>query len=320
MSDGRGSEKSPGRNLLDSPSVQRLASGRLSAVFLPDHGMLCASLRDRGAELLRRLEDLETAAAKGSTAGIPLLYPWANRLAAPDYRAGGKEVQLDPSSSLLHLDSNGLPMHGVPWATLGWELVETRKEALEARLEWTRADLLEIFPFPHQVEIRATLDENALTMETTVAAAAAGPVPVSFGFHPYFGIPEQPRAGWRVTLPAMRRLVLDQYGIPTGREESFAGFDSALAEHNFDDCFATIDAQPTFSIESADRRLTVEFLEGYGYAQVFAPNDKDYIAIEPMTAPTNALRSGVGLHTVSGGSEYRAVFRVTTSTGFSLST
>jgi hypothetical protein len=29
-------------------------------------------------------------------------------------------------------------------------------------------------------------------------------------------------------------------------------------------------------------------LAGYRYAQVFAPKDKDYIALEPMTAPTSA--------------------------------
>jgi hypothetical protein len=33
------------------------------------------------------MEDLEAAAARGSSAGIPLHYPWANRLAEPRYRS-----------------------------------------------------------------------------------------------------------------------------------------------------------------------------------------------------------------------------------------
>ena len=52
-----------------------LVAGDLEAVFLPARGMLGASLRHRGAEILRRVDDLEQAAAKGSTAGIPLLHP-----------------------------------------------------------------------------------------------------------------------------------------------------------------------------------------------------------------------------------------------------
>ena len=47
-----------------------LVAGDLEATFLPDRGMLGASLRWRGVELLRRIDDLEAAAAKGSTAGI----------------------------------------------------------------------------------------------------------------------------------------------------------------------------------------------------------------------------------------------------------
>jgi len=54
----------------------KLVAGELEAIFLPRRGMLGASFRHRGEELLRRLENLEAAAAKGSTAGIPLLYPW----------------------------------------------------------------------------------------------------------------------------------------------------------------------------------------------------------------------------------------------------
>ena len=91
--------------------ARTLVSGRLEAVFLPSHGMLGASLRYRGVEMLGRVEDLEAAAAKGSTAGIPMLYPWANRLAEPSYRVLGQEVLIDLSSPILHLDEHGLPMH-----------------------------------------------------------------------------------------------------------------------------------------------------------------------------------------------------------------
>ena len=77
----------------DAPAA---VAGDLGAVFLPRYGMLGASLRHRHVEILRRVQDLEVAAAKGSTAGIPLLHPWANRLAGPRYRTAGREVVLDP--------------------------------------------------------------------------------------------------------------------------------------------------------------------------------------------------------------------------------
>jgi aldose 1-epimerase len=297
-------------NLLKDPSARELVAGDLEAIFLPGHGMLGASLRHRGVEMLRRVEDLEATATKGSTAGIPLLHPWANRLGTTRYRAAGQEVNLDPSSPLLHFDASGLPMHGVPWPLLAWEPTEARQNFLAARLEWTRSDLLAVFPFRHRLEMAVTLRPDSLTLETTLIASSEGPVPVSFGYHPYFGFPDLPRTQWRLELPAMKRLVLDQRGIPTGAEESFGRFDAELSDVGFDDGFALMEERALFSVTGGDRRITVELLAGYPYAQVFAPKDKDYIAFEPMTAPTSALTSGRGLGLVQPGEQFRAVFRI----------
>ena len=137
-------KKSESQRLFEDPSARTIVAGELEAVFLPGYGMLGASLRHQNVELLRRIEDLGAAAAKGSTAGIPLLHPWANRLASTSYRAAGREVNLDPASPLLHLDDHGLPMHGVPWALLGWKLTEATQDALVARLDWSTNNLLAI--------------------------------------------------------------------------------------------------------------------------------------------------------------------------------
>ena len=297
-------------NVTENAAACTLSAGELEAVFLPAQGMLGASLRHRGAQLLRRIGDLETAAAKGSTAGIALLHPWANRLDGIRYRAAGREVQLETSSPLLHFDMHGLPMHGVPWSRLAWEPVESQRNRLSARLEWSRKELLDIFPFPHRIELTATLRPEGLTVETALIAGSDGPVPVSFGFHPYFGVPDLPRAKWRLRLPAMHRLLLDERGIPSGGEEPWDRFDAEIGERSLDDGFALLDACPSFSLSGGGRRITVEFLAGYPYAQVFAPNEQEFVAIEPMTAPTSALTSGRGLRVVAPRERFEAAFRV----------
>ena len=296
-------------NILD-PSARTIVAGDLEAVFLPAHGMLGASLRHGGVEILRRVEDLEAAATRGSSAGIPLLYPWANRLCEPRYCVLGQEVALDVSSPLLHLDERGLPMHGVPWALLSWVVTEARQDFLAARLEWSTSDLLAVFPFRHRVELAAVLRPDSLTLETTLVAGSENPVPVSFGFHPYLGLPELSRANWRLELPAMRKLVLDRSGIPTGEEEPFGGFNAELGESSFDDGFALMKERTSFSVAGTTYRVSVDLLAGYRYTQVFAPKDNDYIALEPMTAPTSALTSGRGLRLVPPGERFRAAFRI----------
>lgn len=297
-------------DFLKEPTARALRAGDLEAIFLPAHGMLGASLRHKGVEILGRVEDLQAAAAKGSSVGIPLLHPWANRLAEPRYRVLGREVPLDVSSPLLHFDEHGLPMHGVPWSVLRWVVTEARPDFVAAGLEWSNSELLTIFPFRHRVELAVTIGPDGLTLETTLVAGSEGPVPVSFGFHPYLALPELSRADWRLELPAMRKLVLDSRGIPIGDEQPFGGFSGRLGDNSFDDGFALMEERTSFSVAGATRRVTVDLLEGYRYAQVFAPTDKNYIALEPMTAPASALTSNQGLRVVSPGQRFRAVFRI----------
>jgi galactose mutarotase-like enzyme len=125
------------------------------------------------------------------------------------------------------------------------------------------------------VELAVTLGPTTLTIETALTAGPDRPVSVSFGFHPYIGLPRLPRADWRLELPVMRKLALDERGIPTSEETPFAGFDAALGEVGFDDGFALPEERVSMSLAGAGCRITVELVAGYQYTQVFAPADKD---------------------------------------------
>jgi aldose 1-epimerase len=301
----------PGYNKLLAldPTAHTLRSDNLAAIFLPERGMLCASLQHRGEELLGRVEDIALFAQSGRTCGIPLLYPWANRLGTMSYQAAGKEVLLDRVTSIGH-DDKGLPMHGIPWPRLAWHVIDADGGSLTARLDWNTDELIAVFPFPHSIEMSIALSPDTLTIQTMVLADKESAVPVSFGFHPYFRLPGLARTEWHVHVPAMSHLLLDERSIPTGEETPVPSCDVKLGDRAYDDEFALLDPHALFSLSGNGRRITVEFVEGYPYAQVFEPLNKDYIAIEPMTAPINALVSGRGLRLIEPRGLFRATFRV----------
>jgi aldose 1-epimerase len=201
----------------------------------------------------------------------------------------------------------------VPGAQLAWEVIERSGERLHAQLAWTRPPLLAVFPFPHRMELAASLRPDALTLETTLVAGAEGPVPVSFGFHPDFGLPGVPRARWRLALPAMQRLALDARLIPTGGEAPFPAFDAELGARRFDDGFRILEPSAVFRLSGPDRAIALEAMEGFPYLQLYAPMEREQVSIEPMTAPANALVSGRGLGVVAPDGRYRAAFRVLVS-------
>ncbi len=66
--------------------------------------MIGTSLTDAGVQLLGQRRGLDGYLAAGKTMGIPILYPWANRLGENTYDAEGKEVTLNPGANGVRVD------------------------------------------------------------------------------------------------------------------------------------------------------------------------------------------------------------------------
>jgi len=272
------------------PANLRSPLGQLEATYEPGNGMFGLSLRHRGDELL-------------APGGIPLLHPWANRLT--------REL---PDSPLVHRDDNGLPIHGLLAGSPHWRVFASTQWAIGAELDFgAHPDLLELFPYPHRLVLRAHVGTRSLTVRTTLVAGPDEAVPVSFGYHPWFRLPRVPRATWRVELPAMEHLELDELSIPTGASEFASGDCFVLGSRVYDDGYASVRRGARFALSGGGRRITVRLDTGYPCAQVYAPADQDVICFEPMTAPTNALVSGDGLTWAGPGSSYTATFSISVS-------
>ncbi len=299
----------------------------LEAAFVPGAGMLCCSLRHRGQELLAQNAGVAAYAEHGKTMGIPLLYPWANRLAGFDYTVAGRTVAIPHDLGRVRVDGNGLPIHGVVGGLLAWELASGpgggesgggealgagEGASLSARLCWSeeRPELFEVFPFRHDLLYDARLRDGRLEIELTVHACGEDAVPVAFGFHPYLAPPGDARERWLIELPAMRALALDPQQIPVGPARELAAERFELDRRDYDDGFDSVGEPARFCVAGGGRRIELTYLRGYSCAQVFAPPTGRFICFEPMTAPTNALRSGDGLRLVAPGERLTAGFSV----------
>jgi aldose 1-epimerase len=298
---------------MDSTVIITSPDGETEAEFVPEANMVCCSLRHRGAELLDPGQGVEAYARYGKTMGIPLLHPWANRLAGPSYRIDETTVHLPAPEGRYAIDPNGLPIHGALPGHLRWAVAAgSAPDRLSAVLSWRDRELLELFPFEHELVMQAEVDGGGLTLTTTLRATGSDRVPVSFGFHPYLRVAGSSRRDWRISLGATQRLVLDKHMIPTGAAEPLVDRAFRLLEQSWDDGLAGLDPNGArFEVSDGETTLTVTFEEGFGYAQVYAPPGHDYICFEPMTAPTNALDSGEGLIRVAPGEEYGTRWSVT---------
>lgn len=296
--------------VIDGFPAVRLAAGDLEAGWVPGAGMVGASLRHRGEELLGLRDGLRAYVERGKTMGIPLLHPWANRLSGDDYEFQGARVTLPAQAPGLRREDHGLPIHGLLAASPDWRVISREPSAVTATLDFAaRPQRLDLFPFPHTITVAVELDVATLKVDTRIEATGDVAVPIGFGWHPYLRLPGVARPEWVLELPVRRHLLTDRLGIPTGEVEPTAARSGPLAEDVFDDGYDEL-GEPVMVLSGGGRRLAVRLLAGYPVTQVFAPPGQDLVALEPMTAPTDALRSGRGRRSVAPGETFSASFAV----------
>jgi aldose 1-epimerase len=268
-------------------------SSNLQAQFVPDAGMIGVSLTDSGIQLLGQGRGLDAYVSDGKTIGIPILYPWANRLGANTYTAESTTVTLSPGRNRVRADPNGLPIHGVLAAYPRWRVTAESANELTAEVDFgADPELLASFPFPHLLALTVRLSAQALTVRTAVTPTGDQTVPLCFGFHPYLQLPGVSRDQWIIETPQLRRLRLDGQGLPTGETTPQPAVTERLGDRAFDDGYDEVADGAVFAVSGGGRRIEVHFEQGYPAAQIFAPPAEDVVCFEPMTAPTDALRRG----------------------------
>jgi aldose 1-epimerase len=285
-------------------------SSSVAAQFVPDAGMIGTSLTDAGVELLGQRRGLDAYLEAGKTMGIPILYPWANRLGSNTYTAENVTVELTPGENGVRADPSGLPIHGTFAAYPGWRVVTESANELTAEVDLgAEPRLLASFPYPHLLTVSVRLADRTLTVRTTVTATGDIAVPLCFGFHPYLQVPEAARHEWIIETPPLRHLSLDERGLPTGEVSEQSAMKEPLGDNTFDDAYDQVHDGAVFAVSGGGRRLEVHFEQGYSATQIFAPPGEDVVCFEPMTAPTDALSRG-GYRTARPGEPAVTVFSI----------
>ena len=252
-----------------------------------------------------------------------VLAPWPNRLGDGQYTFGGRTGRAP-----LNEPERSNAIHGlVRW--LQWQAVDHQADrvTLSSTLPPQPA-----YPWRLQLEITYELDASGLTVVTAATNHTDVTAPFGIGFHPYLTVGTPTVDTARLLLPAARRLVTDRRGLPTG-VVGVAGteFDFSrsrpIGPLQLDTAYAdldrTADDQAIVQVASADEREVVTlWLDGtYRYVMAFTGDTLEpgrrrrAIALEPMTCPPDALRSGTDLIRLAPGATWSGCWGLAVTSG-----
>ena len=242
-----------------------------------------------------------------------VLVPWPNRVDHGVWTLDGVEQQLDLTEPAKHNAIHGLLRN------TAYELVERSDSSVTlGATVWPQHG----YPFLLETTVTyalvETADGHALEVTHAITNRSAMKAPAAIGTHPFFTIGDVAPEELVLTLHAATRIEVDDRLIPTGTTDvEGTAYDlrqgRLLADLDLDHAFA--DLSPVdgvvASLRSMDgREVRLVQDEQHHWVQIFTtrifPGTSLAVAIEPMTAPPNALVTGEGLRWIEPGETWTA--------------
>jgi aldose 1-epimerase len=271
------------------------AEGRTTAKILPGFGFNCYSFQaspdGKPVELLWSAPTFTTGTARPAGSGIPIMFPFAGRIAGTSFVYEGKTYQLEVGDDL------GNAIHGFVHRR-PWRVIEQKRQSTSGEFQASIDDpsLLERWPADFRIRVDYRVELSKLLGLVKIENPDTRPLPFGFGTHAYFrlplshgGRPDQ----CRVQVPVGNDWELA--GLrPTGR---FSNSDAAqrlaagipFGEMQFDNVFGGLEfdggvCEARIHDPHKDRVLRLRFGEEYRFCVVFNPPHREAICIEPYTS------------------------------------
>ncbi len=245
-------------------------------------------------------------------------YPWINRTTSGEWSFSGRSA---------HVGADNVDKRTLNHGVVRWRPFDIDEVSSDACTVSIVLNPVPEHPFWSKLTVGYRLSDAGLTVTSTVENLDEVAVPFTLGFHPYFAVTTPTIDGARLTVPAETYLAVDDRLIPTGQDVAVAGTTMDFREA------ALVDAV-VFDVTFADLRRDEDGLfrcrvvdanggevvywqdESFPYFQVFSGDTlresrrRTSIALEPMTAPADALRSGRGRLSIEPGASWSAAWGV----------
>jgi aldose 1-epimerase len=245
-------------------------------------------------------------------------YPWVNRVGDGEWTFSGRVGRASVDNV-----AQGTAAHGIArWRPFKLMSANQNRCSLSLLLHPTPE-----YPFATELKVDYHLGPMGLTVTSTVTNLDDVPIPFSLGFSPFLAVTTPTIEGAVLSVPARAYIPLNDRKLPTGEILPVMGNPLDFREgksvngHSLDVTYCELDRDDsgmcTVSLcDSSGGEINLSQDRNFPYVQVFSGDSlpvgrrRTSVAIAPMTAPPDALRSGKDLIVLEPGMLWAGSWRV----------
>lgn len=297
-------------------------------------GMNCHAFRavvdGQEIDVIDAPADYAKGSYRDSSYGIPVLFPFPNRIRDSRFEWNGREYSL-PTDAVMH-DGNGNAIHGFcldrPWRVTR----QTENSVIgEFQLSVDAPERLPLWPADFIIRIQYSLEHTVLRTDITIVnPSAESDLPWGFGTHPYFNSPlgaESAPKHCLLQAPAAELCELEAC-LPTGKsspvpEEKDLREGAYLDLLKLDDVYTKLTpGSKALSCSIVDEHAGLQVVQNcdprFRELVVYTPDGRDSVCIEPYTCLTDAVNlqaKGIdsGWQALGPGDEYHTWIEIEAS-------
>lgn len=231
-----------------------------------------------------------------------ILFPFANRIENGHYQFNDKNFKLDLSKVDNHNAIHGL-VHDKTFQLIDQEISEIKASVT---MSYDEDRPISGFPFKYKITLEYVLTENALELKVEIKNKDHYAFPFSLGWHPYFKSNDLHNT--LININSNKKILVNDKMIPIGEEMMVWNELLKIEGKTFDDCFE-LNAN-VVELKTPEYHLEFRFSTEENYLQLYTPNDRKSIAIEPQTAPANSFNTKVGLQILQPNEQYQLSWKI----------
>jgi len=308
---------------VDSGSTARIASS---------FGFNCyefvASLGAKRVDVLASLPAFVEHGEKPSRSGIPILFPFPNRIKNGRFIYDGCEYHL-PKEKVGYAGDHAI--HGFCYDR-SWRITQQSASRVTGEFHFSVDDpeRCEFWPADFRIEATYEVLGPALRCDIRITNPDRVPLPFGLGTHPYFKLPLAGGSRFEdclVQVPAASRYELVE-SLPTGRKLPVEGNDdlregAELGSLKLDDVYTDVTCDPHALVSRVvDPAAGLEVVQScdrtFRELVVLTPHWSQSVCIEPYTCVSDAMNLAEegfdsGLRVLAPGEEFKTWFEIRAS-------